>query len=385
MAFRTLSFDTRTAIPTSGFPATVAYVSSAAHKIHNVYVTKENASDLTLDMTLNQLKTDIFGDSLTFALLADKPMTFGSPSHGDAIQTWKSWYRPGNSISQATASDRPTYFTTFGAETIYFNRDYMDLPSAFFNFTSTTEFTIFVSFDQVATNSSGEVFLFGGTNPTRPDLLSVWGIENDQCAIYDNASNDSIWSGDVMAGGSIRMLSHHTDKTVWDYHNGIEEVEEPSDFTSAFNFDFINMASTSAGTRGSFRLKINELLVYDESITTMGATQRQLIEGYLAHKWGTNSALRNADGSTGHPYVTTDPRDGKGDHTVRQFASPMSTIVSGFDAASVPALSEVGASVFTKEAWAAPGLSVAADQVVQFVVEDMNEPGIVYIKIDYTT
>ena len=62
----------------------------------------------------------------------------------------------------------------------------------------------------------------------------------------------------------------------------------------------------------------------------------------------------------------------------------MSTIVSGFSEASVPALTEVGASVFTKEAWASPGLSVAADQVVQFVVEDMSEPGIVYIKIEFT-
>ena len=180
------------------------------------------------------------------------------------------------------------------------------------------------------------------------------------------------------------MLSHHTDKTVWDYHNGIEEVEEPSDFTSAFDFDFLNKAVTSGGNQGSGTFKINELLVYDESIDTMGATKRQEIEGYLAHKWGSNSSLRNADGSTGHPYVSTNPRDGKGDHTVRQFSSAMSTIVSGFSEASVPALSEVGASVFTKESWASPGLSVAADQVVQFVVEDMNEPGIVYIKIDYT-
>ncbi|RZD49558.1 MAG: hypothetical protein CXT65_05145 [Methanobacteriota archaeon] len=382
MAFRTLSFDTRAAIPTDGFPATVAYVSSAAHKIHNVYVTKENASDLTLDMTLDQLKTDIFGDSLTFALLADKPMTFGNPSSsGTDISSWKSWYRPANSVT-GTGTTKPSYLINGTGQaarpTMLFDEgEIASLPSAQFQFASTDPFTIFVSFKAVTKNSAREAYLFGGTNPSRGDLLSIWGIDNNKCAIIDNANNEALWSGSLMTGDN-------TSGTVWDYENGIELLEDTSTFTSAFNFNFINKANTTDGDQGSGTFEINEILVYDEDASTMGTTKRQEIEGYLAHKWETNSALRNANGSTGHPYVTTDPRDSKGTHTVRKFSSPMSTIVSGFSEASVPALTEVGASVFTKEAWASPGLSVAADQVVQFVVEDMNEPGIVYIKIDYT-
>ena len=382
MAYRSLTFDTEVVQPTNGNPPGVSYASGSQHYINKVWILKQNNSPLKLDMTLGSIKTDIFGDSLTFALLADKPMTFGSPSHGSSVQTWRSWYKPANSISQATASDRPTYFTTGGAETIFFNRDFMDLPSAFFNFTSTTEFTIFVSFDQVSQNSSDEAFLFGGTNSSRSDLLSVWGIENDQCAIYDNANNDSVWSGTNMAGGSIRMLSHHTDKTVWDYHDGIEELEEPSDFTSAFDFDFLNKAITSAGSQGIGTFKINELLVYDESISTMGATTRQKIEGYLAHKWGTNSALRNADGSTGHPYVTTDPR-GTEDW---EFSSPITTTKSGSITGTTPLLStfaDADYDIYTFGSGTSGNL-VTANQLVKFAVVDMEKPGKVYIRVEYT-
>ncbi|HIF79491.1 MAG: hypothetical protein ABGY10_03785 [bacterium] len=385
MAYRTLSFDTRAGKPTDGFPHGTSYTSSKAHHISRVFVIKENASDLKLNMTLDQLKTDIFGDSLTFALLADKPMTFGNPSSsGTDISSWKSWYRPANAVT-GTGTTKPSYLINgtgqAASPTMLFDEgEIASLPSAQFHFAATDSFTIFVSFNAVTKNANDEAYLFGGTNPSRGELLSIWGIDNDKCAIIDHGNNDSLWSGSLMTGDTIRMLSHAGNNKVWDYSNGIEQLEDTTTFTRPFNFDFINKANTTSGDQGGGTFEINEILVYNEDITTMGATQRQLIEGYLAHRWGTNSSLRNADGSTGHPYVTTDPRDSKGDHTVRKFGSTMTVTKSG---TIPPTYSDVSSATFDIEGFS-PDLAVAADQVVQFVVEDMNEPGIVYIKVQYT-
>lgn len=391
MAFRTLTFDTVTAHPVDGYPATASYYSSTAHTINRVFIIKENDSPLTMNMTLDQLKTDIFGDSLTFALLADKPNTFGDVSSGTDVARWRSWYNPTNSVSGGAGATKPSYLINGTGQTarptmLFDEGEIATIPSAYFHFASSDQFTIFVAFKAVTKNSSREAYLFGGTNPSRADLLSVWGIDNNKCAIIDNANNEALWSGSLMTGDTIRMLSHNTSGTVWDYENGIELLEDTSTFTSAFNFNFINKANTTDGDQGSGTFQINELLVYNESIDTMGTTRRQLLEGYLAHKWETNSSLRNANGTTGHPYVTTDPRDSKGDYTVRKFNSTMSVVNFGYVEGSPPSLSDVtfgAGNTFTRQNLTSP-VSVAAGEVVQFVVEDMEEPGKVYIKIDYT-
>ncbi len=391
MAFRTLTFDTDTAKPTDGYPATTAYISSTAHKINNVYMKKEHASTLKLNMTLDQLKTDIFGSTLSFALLADKPNTFGDVSTGSDVTTWKSWYDPRRTVGQATSADRPSYYnipsggSAGGPAIVVAPGEFVDLPSAYFHFGATDQWTIFVALETATKNSSREGHLFGGTNPSRGDLLSIWGIDNNKCAVIDAQGNDNLWSGALMSDDCVRMLSHSASKEVWDFMNGEEVLNDTSTFTGAFNFDFLNKSETTDGTAGSATFWIREILVYAESIDVMGATQRQEIEGYLAHKWLTNSSLLNADGTTGHPYVTTDPRDAKGTHTVRKFESGTKTTTkSGYIPGDPPDMTDTRSSVFDIEAFAGQGLSVPAGDVVQFVIEDMDEPGHVYIKIEYT-
>jgi len=391
MAFRTLTFDTEVAKPVNGYPATTAYISSTAHKINNVYVLKENNSPLKLNMTVDQLKTDVFGESLTFALLADKNETFGNVTTGSDVTTWKSWYDPRRTVGQATSADRPSYYripmggAAGGPAIVVAPGEFVDLPSTYFHFGATDQWTIFVALETVTKNSSRDGHLFGGTNASRSDLVSIWGIENNKCAVIDAGGNDNLWSGSLMSNDCVRMLSHSTSKEVWDFMNGEEVLNDTSTFTHAFNFDFLNKSETTGGTAGSATFWIRELLVYNESIDVMGATQRQEIEGYLGHKWGTNSSLLNADGTTGHPYVTTDPRDAKGTHTVRKFESgTKTTALYGYNPASPPSMTDTRSSVFDIETFAGQGLLVPAGDVVQFVVEDMDAPGKVYIKIEYT-
>jgi len=390
MTFRTLSFNTRSAKPTNGYPGTASYALSYAHKINNVYIKKELNSTLKLNMTLDQLKTDVFGDTLTFALLADKNETFGNVSTGSDVTTWKSWYKPANSVSQATAADRPSYYriprggAAGGPAIVIAPGEFLDLPSADFNFGATEQWTIFVALETVTQNSNDEGHLFGGTS-TGGDFSSIWGIDNDKCAVIDQNGNEELWSGSLMANNCVRMLSHSASKEVWDYMNGEEVLNETSTFTRSFDFDFLNKSETTSGTAGSATFWVREILVYGESIDVMGETQRQEIEGYLAHKWGTNSSLLKADGTTGHPYVTTDPRDAKGTHTVRKFESgTVTTALYDYDPTSPPDMTDTRSTVFDVVAFAGEGLLVPAGDVVQFVIEDMDEPGEVYIKVEYT-
>jgi len=386
MAYRSLTFDTEVGKPTNGNPPGVSYVSGSAHYINNVYVKKELDSPLKVDMTLGSLKTDVFGDSLVFALLADKPMTFGDPSSGTDISSWKSWYRPANSVT-GTGTTKPSYLINGTGQaarpTMLFDEgEIVTLPSAYFHFGATEPFTIFVALEAVTKNSAREAYLFGGTNPSRTELVSIWGIDNNKCAVIDAGNNEELWSGSLMHGDSIRMLSRTSNGKLWDYQDGIEVLEDSTTFTDAFNFNFINKGNTSDGDQGSGTFEINEILIYDEDASTMGTTKRQEIEGYLAHKWETNSALRNANGSTGHPYVTTDPRDAED----WKFSSPATTSKHAYDESSPPAFNNISSATFDVVALGSGtgGVSVSANQLVKFAVVDMEKPGKVYIKVDYT-
>ena len=92
-----------------------------------------------------------------------------------------------------------------------------------------------------------------------------------------------------------RILSHEsTNGSVAFYIDG------SSFFTSASN-TFSNPATTKRLGQASskFTGQVAELIVLGNIPTT---TERQLIEGYLAHKWGLTSSLPN-----GHPYKNAAP------------------------------------------------------------------------------
>ena len=92
-----------------------------------------------------------------------------------------------------------------------------------------------------------------------------------------------------------RILSHEsTNGSVAFYIDG------SSFFTSASN-TFSNTATTKRLGQASskFTGQVAELIVLSNIPTT---TDRQLIEGYLAHKWGLTSSLPN-----NHPYKSTAP------------------------------------------------------------------------------
>jgi len=387
MAYRSLTFDTEVVQPINGIPPGVAYASGSQHYINKVYVLKQNASPLKIDMTVGSPKTEIFGESLAVALLADKPMTFGSPSSGSDVETWKSWYKPAISVSQATAADRPSYYRVArgggagGPAIVLAPGEFLDLPSANFNFGATDQWTIFVALETVTQNSNDEGHLFGGTS-TGGDFSSIWGIDNDKCAVIDQNGNEELWSGSLMTNNCVRMLSHSASKEVWDYMNGEEVLNNTSTFTRSFDFDFLNKSETTSGTAGSATFWVREILIYEESIDVMGATQRQEIEGYLAHKWGTNSSLLKADGTTGHPYVTTDPRDAED----WKFSSALTTTKSGYVEATPPSLSSFTDTDYDIHTFGqgTNGFNVAANQLVKFAVVDMEKPGKVYIRVEYT-
>lgn len=379
MPVKTMTFDTTKVKPTDGTPIGVAYVSGQAHTISKVYVIKQSNSGMKINMTLNQLRSGIFGDSLTYALLIDKPMTFGSPSSGGAVSEWKSWVNPTQTAAtQSTTADQPSYhgsgYMVFSSGT---PGDHLSLPSAPFAFAASEEFTIFTAIVLLTQNSDNDAFILGGTTSTETSPRSVYGVMASRRTVCDQDGNKFQSNSNVPTSSEIRSISRHSDNELYEYVNGTQTINGDNSCSDPLNFTFINNASHRGGEEGGGSLRLMEVLVYNESTQTMSTATRQQIEGYLAHKYSLTSGL-----PTGHPYKTTDPRDADGDYTVKQFSSDMTTTKTGYDESNPPSLSAPD-SDFDIETFS-PGISVSADQVVQFVVEDMDEPGKAYIKVEYT-
>jgi hypothetical protein len=377
-------FDPDNLAPGNGIPGTGFYALGFEHTINKIKVIKTNSSDLTLNLCVGQLKTDIFGESCTFALQGDKPKTFGDVSDGSDISAWKSWIHPVNEAAQVTSGDRPSYVSSESC-ILFDEGEDMDLPSSLFHFGASDEFTIFAALEEITMNSSKEAHILGRLNGSTSAFRSTFGIDNQKFFIRDEDENEED-DGTYPTSDSIVMISHHSNSRVWGYING-EEILNVTSLDGDFNFDRINLSEHRSGTGGSGTIKLNEMLVFDESITTMGATQRMEIEGYLGHKWSMNSSLIQSDGSTAHPYVSTDPR---GSHTARVLGSDLATtkVFTGSDSVTSPP------SFTAEDTWdevgAASGAggdidqTVSADEYLQVVCEDKDEPGPVLMIVYFT-
>jgi len=214
--------------------------------------------------------------------------------NGSTVSQWRD--KSGNSrhASQATPASQPTYAAAgFNAKpTIQFDgvNDELNLVQ----FAQASNQHIFAVVDTTNIGTGYSVLLNRAGDFTHPAVY-LGGSANYQPMLYWNGGDRAAWSTAVQRKAII----------CWSFATGtpasaLTQVDGQTAVTQTFAAS--NLASWSrinTATAQQSDVDISELIV---TPTTPSTSERQKIEGYLAHKWGLTANL-----PASHPYKTVKP------------------------------------------------------------------------------
>jgi hypothetical protein len=222
------------------------------------------------------------------------------------VTQWNDKSGNGYNFTQSTSGNQPTYSTSSlnSLNTITFtaaNNTYL-LGTASTNFMGTNSLSVYGIFKTNNSTSGSSVFskalygsasgriLYGYRDPGTPGTI-VGGIGGNQGSnVYTSIS-------DTYTGGAWRVFGFVSDRSGWTnitYQNGISigsttiTVDTTTNLTNAFPM-LVGAYNNSSGGASPPQAgqyldgAVGELLVFSSALTT---SQRQQVEGYLAHKWG---------------------------------------------------------------------------------------------------
>ncbi len=219
----------------------------------------------------------------------------------DLVEQWDDKSGNDNHVTQSNASYKPAVLTDE-----LNGLDVLDLVNDYLQGTAIDEPAISIfcvgQADQAGSGSYCSVFFCQGN---ALNFTSSQGIR------FDN------YSGNRRLGTNAGFLSSSGSSTAWHVRGGIKEAgarslwvdgtsiasdSQAGDITtSASTFTIGRFQNNSSGGVDSSSMdgKVAELIVIPEAVD---ATTRQLIEGYLAHKWGLEGNL-----PVDHPYKSAAP------------------------------------------------------------------------------
>jgi hypothetical protein len=221
------------------------------------------------------------------------------PASGATVSTWND--KSGNG-KNATATGTSTYISgggvNFTGSSYFLNQTFaMNLSQR----------SIFVVFQETTTSYSAGVIVFIPTPNTGDDSGSTSGMTceigfPDNLWFYGN--NDGYRS---MIGGShpLPKAIYHDSMngtTGSGYLNGTNATNVTAGYTATTCSGYALGGRWQGGSMSaSYRQNgvIYEILVYNSALTT---SQRQQVEGYLAHKWGLQTSIPST-----HPFYSVRP------------------------------------------------------------------------------
>lgn len=244
--------------------------------------------------------------------------------NGTAVSQWRDKSGNGRNASQSTATNQPTYQAGLsGKNAVVFDGslDYLEITNNLFTGESTNTFTFIavVVPDNSGRNSgvSGSTLLMRQLNS---DGAGSWGVgytadgrmytrlhtvtgEDLTGSVFSNASTvvddvGTMWNYDYNGpGGSVA-----NDR--WIFRQNGSTVARTSTQRSEKNWNnpqgntYVGCGWLGGGAY-QFKGEANEIIVTPNILDT---TNRQLVEGYLAWKWGLQGSL-----PSNHPYKNTPP------------------------------------------------------------------------------
>ena len=233
---------------------------------------------------------------------------------GGKVSQWDDKSGNNNHLTQGTDASQPTTGTRTqnGLNVLDFTGDYLTKV-----FALNQPYTIFAVVKTDAPSSS--LYFFGNTNSSFP-YFGTWNGGTWQC-YNGGGSLDSSTAPDT---------SYHLLDAISNGASGELFLDGTSE--DAVGGGSLDLAGFTIGGRNSvssWNGTIAEIIVIDSDPTD---AERQIIEGYLAHKWGLTANLPQ-----GHPYKETVPgKTGSADVTFTAPASDGGSPITSYEVTSSP-------------------------------------------------
>ena len=204
-----------------------------------------------------------------------------------AVSQWNDKSGNARHATQATAVNRPSYSNS----TILFDgvNDFLTLANSYGN-TSQTALSFFA-----VCAATGQATILGTADVTNWWLRAVIQVRLVAGGAANNAAN---WN---ITNSSFNVVSAvHSGTTFSTWANGTATTGTTL-ASSAVNYGGAQYLARGDGGAGTsvWNTSINEIVIVSSAMTT---ADRQLMEGYLARKWGLTANL-----PAGHPYKTVGP------------------------------------------------------------------------------
>jgi hypothetical protein len=214
---------------------------------------------------------------------ADPLKTGTPPSNGSTLAIW--YDKSGNAYNATGVSNpvftSPTAGIALNGSSQYFSVNYAGAH------TTETAFVV-VKF----TNTTGEQDIISGNTTLTRQFVVFQNLLN----MYSYAGGGLVTSTTVPTAGTQVLLSYALNaSTNLSIYNGGNLLKSATGFTPATETN-IKIGVNGVADGGFLNGSISEVLIYN---TVLSTTNRQIVEGYLAWKWGTQGSLPVA-----HPYYS---------------------------------------------------------------------------------
>ncbi len=254
--------------------------------------------------------TDVSGCQLWFDANDASTLTIVSGK----VSEWRDKTANGYKVSQSNSAKRPSYpSTTLNSKNgIQFSYDTIltEIGSSMPNFSSSSEQSVFMVIRSPTGTNSWQIintmwFNSSGTNASMRYHFSLKDNNTTGITLYTNSSG-KLLSGSTFPSNTNGLFGFTvSNSSSLITYNGTTTTGSGATLTSANNATTLFVFGDP---RNLITLSDNhiiyEFIGFNRSITT---SEREYIEGYLAHKWGISSNL-----PVGHTYKSTAPTQKSG-------------------------------------------------------------------------
>jgi hypothetical protein len=224
--------------------------------------------------------------------------------NGSTVSSWRDKSSNGYTVSQSTASNQPTYTSNLlnGLPGIQLSstRFLYQIGSNMPNFTSSSSTTVFIvakngsSYTSFGWNLISSIW-FNNVATSRYQF-SFGNGQINSVTLYPNSGSSVSLNSNAIVGFTISPSGNSINV------NGTLTTFAGSTAPSANNTTWFQIGDSRGASASEFYVSdqnIYEFIGFDTTLTT---TQRQTIEGYLAHKWGLVGSLPST-----HPFYYIRP------------------------------------------------------------------------------
>jgi hypothetical protein len=224
-----------------------------------------------------------------------------------AVSQWRDKSSNAYSVLQGTSVNQPTYATNLlnGLPGIQFSGPtYLyQVGSSMPNFTSGSSTTVYMVTKNGSTMPNWNIintvwFTSGGGNGTNRYHFSLGWTTTNGITLYTNGSAVANPSSSVVPLNTNAIIGFSASATSnYIFYNGSNTAYASSGAPPSANNTTLFLFGDNRGLNATTDQNVYEFVGFNSVLTR---AQQQIVEGYLATKWGLQSSLSN-----GHPYKTT--------------------------------------------------------------------------------